>query len=86
MGLELADEQVLVFGDPRGGTLLMQADAAVGIELPLKLLVWDANGVTQVGYHDPTALAEHYALEGSAPVLERMRELLGALVAEATTA
>jgi uncharacterized protein (DUF302 family) len=39
IGMELADEVVVVFGNPRAGTLLMQQDPRVGIELPLRLLV-----------------------------------------------
>lgn len=42
-GLELADEELVIFGDPRVGTLLMQRDAAIGYELPLRLLIWDAD-------------------------------------------
>jgi uncharacterized protein (DUF302 family) len=38
-GLE-RDEELLVFGDPRVGTLLMQADPTIGYELPLRALVW----------------------------------------------
>jgi uncharacterized protein (DUF302 family) len=83
VGLELPDETVVVFGDPRAGTPLMQKDPAVGIELPLKMLVWDEGGTTRVGYHDPIALAESYRLDGLQPRLERIRGLLAGLAAEA---
>jgi uncharacterized protein (DUF302 family) len=83
-GLELADEEVLIFGDPRAGTVLMQNDPQVGYELPLRLLIWDANGQTVVGYRSPTALAEKYELAACAGVLERMDGLLAQLVAEIT--
>ena len=53
VGLELPDEVVLVFGDPAVGTALMQADPRVGIELPLRLLIWAEGGRTRVGYRDP---------------------------------
>lgn len=82
-GLELADEVVLVFGDPRSGTALMQAEATIGIELPLRLLVWDDGATTRLGYRDPVALAGDYAVGDALEVLERMRGLLAALVAEA---
>lgn len=81
-GLELADEVVPVFGDPRSGTALMQADATVGIELPLRVLVWDDDGTTRLGHRDPVALAADYAVGDALEVLERMRGLLAALVAE----
>lgn len=83
-GLELSGEEVLIFGDPRAGTGLMQRDPRVGYELPLRLLVWDANGQTVVGYRAPEELAEDYELAGCAGVLERMGGLLAQLVAEVT--
>lgn len=85
-GLELADEQLLIFGDPRVGTLLMQEDATVGYELPLRVLVWDSAGQTMVGWRPPTELAGEYGLAARAEVLARMEELVEQLVAESTTA
>jgi uncharacterized protein (DUF302 family) len=85
-GLELADEQLLVFGDPRVGTLLMQDDAAVGYELPLRLLVWDDDGATSIGWRPTTELAAEYAVSTRVEVLERIEGLLEQLVAEATGA
>jgi uncharacterized protein (DUF302 family) len=82
-GLELADEQVVVFGNPRAGTALMQSDPRVGIELPLRMLVWaDSDGVL-LGYGDPRELAEKYDVGGHLPVLEQMSKLLDELAAEA---
>jgi uncharacterized protein (DUF302 family) len=82
VGLNLADEVVLIFGNPAGGTPLMQQDPRVGIELPLRLLVWSRDGTTKVAYNDPVQLADHYALGSAAGGLQRLRDLLGALVAE----
>jgi len=83
VGLELPDETVVVFGDPRAGTPLMQKDPTVGIDLPLRVLVWDERGTTKVGYQDPTELADHYRLDETQERLERMRALLAELAAEA---
>ncbi len=83
-GLELADEQVVLFGNPRAGTPLMQSDPRIGVELPLRILVWaDANGVL-LGYGDPRELAGPYdiAAEHQA-ILEQMATLLGELADEA---
>lgn len=85
-GLALADEQVLIFGDPRAGTLLMQADPRVGLELPLRMVVWRKDGVTHVGYEEPEALGDDYDLARLTEVLGRMGSLLARLVAEATMA
>jgi uncharacterized protein (DUF302 family) len=81
-GLELADAQLLIFGDPRVGTLLMQSDPRIGYELPLRVLAWDDAGRTMVGYRQPTQLATEYAVADQAGVLERMDGLLEQLVAE----
>jgi uncharacterized protein (DUF302 family) len=83
-GLALADEELLLFGDPRAGTPLMQEDPQAGYELPLRVLVWAAGGETLVGYRPPTELAERYALGARSELLARMRKLLEELVAEAT--
>jgi uncharacterized protein (DUF302 family) len=81
-GLELADEQLLIFGDPRVGTVLMQSDRAIGYELPLRVLAWEQAGQTKVGYRRPSELADDYAVADRSEVLERMDSLLGQLVAE----
>jgi beta-galactosidase len=81
-GLELADEELLIFGDPRVGTLLMQGDPRIGYELPLRLLVWDDAGHTRIGYRPPTELADDYGVADHLDVLERMDQLLQRIVAE----
>lgn len=81
-GLELADEVLVIFGDPRVGTLLMQADAAVGYELPLRLLIWDAGGQTMIGYRKPTELRDDFALGDQLEVLQRMENLLEQITVE----
>ncbi len=81
-GLQLADEELLIFGDPRVGTLLMQGDPSIGYELPLRLLVWDDAGHTRIGYRPPSELADEYAVADHIEVLERMDQLLAQIVAE----
>ncbi len=83
-GLELADEELVIFGDPRVGTLLMQRDATVGYELPLRLLIWDADGQTMIGYRRPTGLRDDYAVADQVEILQRMENLLGQIIAEAS--
>jgi uncharacterized protein (DUF302 family) len=57
VGLPLRPTELLIFGSAKGGTPLMQSDQAVGIDLPLKALVWeDANGKTWLSYNDPNAI------------------------------
>jgi uncharacterized protein (DUF302 family) len=83
-GLELPDEEVVIFGDPRVGTLLMQADATVGYELPLRLLIWDARGQTMIGYRPPTELRNDFALADQLATLGRMETLLEQITTESS--
>jgi uncharacterized protein (DUF302 family) len=63
VGLELGPCILLVFGNPRAGTLLMQRNLEAGIDLPLKALVWtDGNGDTWLGWNDPAWIAERHGL------------------------
>jgi uncharacterized protein (DUF302 family) len=84
VGLELADEQVLVFGNPSAGTALMQDDPRIGIELPLRMLVWAGEDGVNVGYEDPRTLADRFAVIAHAQTLDAMTQLMAALAAAAT--
>ncbi len=85
-GLELGDEELLVFGDPHVGTLLMQSDAEVGYELPLRVLCWESAGQTKLGYRPASELAERYAVTAQREVLGRIDGLLEQLLRESTRA
>jgi uncharacterized protein (DUF302 family) len=62
-GLEMRDEQLIVFGNPRAGTPLMVARPLVGLELPLRVLVWrDAEGRVWVSYNESAFIARRFAL------------------------
>jgi uncharacterized protein (DUF302 family) len=63
VGLPLRPTELLIFGNARGGTPLMQANQTVGIDLPLKALVWqDASGKTWLSYNDPAWIAGRHGL------------------------
>jgi uncharacterized protein (DUF302 family) len=81
-GLELADEELLIFGDPRVGTLLMQSDRSIGYELPLRVLAWDDDGTTRIAYRPARELLSSYAVADRDEVLARMDQLLEAIIAE----
>jgi uncharacterized protein (DUF302 family) len=83
-GLELPAEEVVLFGNPRAGTPLMQSDPMVGVELPLRMLVWEDPDGTLLGYNDPLELARRYDLGQHRATLETMSGLLAALAADAT--
>jgi uncharacterized protein (DUF302 family) len=83
VGLEMPDEQVVVFGNARAGTPLMISDPRVGIELPLRVLIWTGEDGVLLGFRDPRELQEAYAIAEHGQTLEMMATLLGELVAEA---
>lgn len=83
VGLDLPDEQVLVFGNPRTGTALMQDDPTIGIELPLRMLVWADDEGVAVGYEDPRELVDRFAVSAHAATLDAMAQLLAALAGTA---
>jgi uncharacterized protein (DUF302 family) len=88
-GLELAPTVVLLFGNPKLGTPLMQADPRAGLDLPMRMLVWqDKAGKVHVGYAPPSALQSRYALEGDGPTktLETMSGILAGFAKAATGA
>ena len=63
VGESLRPTELLIFGNPKAGTPLMQAEQTIGIDLPLKALVWqDAAGKTQVSYNEPAFLAKRHGL------------------------
>lgn len=80
-GLTLPFEQLLIFGDPKTGTFLMQENPLIGLELPLKILIWsDTKGVTQIAYKDPLSLMNAYGIQKNSNILLKMKEALTHLV------
>ena len=84
-GLRLEDEEVVLFGNPRSGTPLMQDDRRIGIELPLRILVWREGDHVVVGYRDPRELSSVYNVATHEQTLEEMAALLDTLSADATS-
>ncbi len=88
VGMPLRPTDLLVFGAAKGGTPLMQSVQTIGIDLPLKALVWqDEAGTTWLSYNDPAYLAHRHGLgeSNSAPV-NAMSGALKAIATKATTA
>lgn len=85
VGLELRPTEVLIFGNPRAGTPLMRQAQTMGVDLPLKALVWrDEAGRTWLSYNDPQWLAgRHGATAGMEGVLAAMTNGLAAVAREA---
>jgi len=85
VGKTLRPTEVLIFGNPQGGTPFMECAQTAGIDLPLKALVWeDASSQVWLGYNDPAYLAQRHGA-GQCPVVENLRKALAG-IAEAAVA
>ena len=85
VGLPLKPTQLLIFGNPKLGTPLMQSNPQAGLDLPLKALVWeDAAGAVWLGYTAPADLAARHQIGNRAEVVKKMGEVLDALTTQAT--
>ncbi|MBY0561986.1 DUF302 domain-containing protein [Hyphomicrobium sp.] len=86
VGLELLPTEVLFFGNPSVGTLLMQQSQEIGLELPLRVVVWeDDEGVTWVAHLDLDWLVSQYGIASAVePTLDKMSAMLKAVLEEAT--
>jgi uncharacterized protein (DUF302 family) len=82
VGLPLRPTSVLIFGNAKGGTPLMQSVQTIGIDLPLKVLVWeDASDVTWLSYNDPSWLSKRHGLShGTDADASALAAALGAIV------
>ena len=87
VGLALRPTELLIFGSTKAGTPLMQANQAIGMDLPLKTLVWqDASGVTWLSYNDPAFLAARHGMDGADDAtVNAMAAALKAIASKATT-
>lgn len=84
-GLELSDTELLIFGNPKLGTPLMQTNRTIGLDLPMKVLAWkDKAGKVHLAYTAPAALKARHNIAGRDPIFEKMTKALAGLTAAAT--
>ena len=80
VGLTLPPTELIVFGNARGGTPLMQSVQTVGIDLPLKALVWeDTAGTTWISYNEPGWIAQRHSVASAEPVVSKMAAALSTM-------
>ena len=87
VGLPLRPTELLIFGHAKTGTPLMQSTQMLGIDLPLKALVWqDASGTAWLSYNDPAFLAHRHGLDGADnTTVNAMATALEAIASKVTT-
>src|SRR5439155_26282033 len=84
VGLTLRPTELIIFGNARGGTPLMHSAQTVGIDLPLKMLVWeDAEGKTWLSYNEPNWIARRHGVRNAEQVVSKMGAALSAIARKA---
>ncbi|MGB5064388.1 MAG: DUF302 domain-containing protein [Candidatus Competibacter sp.] len=82
IGKTLRPTELLIFGNPQGGTPFMECAQTVGIDLPLKALVWeDASGQVWLGYNDPAFLAARHGV-AQCPVVAKLQKAVAGFARE----
>ncbi len=76
VGEKMEPTQLIIFGNPKLGTPLMQSQRKIGIALPLKVLAWESKGTVKIAYTKPSQLSKRYGVVDRDPVL---RKIAGAL-------
>lgn len=76
VGLALPEEELLIFGNPKVGTALMLENPAMGIELPLKIIAWQANQQTIIAYQDLDKLAEMFAIKTEKNTIDALKNFM----------
>ena len=72
-GAELQPTELLIFGNPKLGTKLMQSNQTIGIDLPLKVLIWeDEKGAVTLSYNDPAWLKKRHGITDRDEVFAKM--------------
>jgi len=85
VGLALRPTEVLIFGNPRAGTPLMQTEQMIGLDLPLRVLIWeDATGKVWMTYRRALRLAQGYQVSGQDEAVKAIDDGLRALARAAT--
>lgn len=77
--MELADAQLLIFGNPMLGTPVMQQDIRAGLALPLHVLIYDDGGTTRITYEDIDTMMEGLDIDREAEVFSRIEGALNNL-------
>jgi uncharacterized protein (DUF302 family) len=83
-GLNLRPTVLLVFGNPKVGTKLMESNQTAGIDLPMKILAWtDNKGKHWLAYNDPAHLAKRHGIKDRKEVVNKMAGALSNFASQA---
>lgn len=80
----LAPTVLVIFGNPKIGTPIIQSDRRAGLDLPAGILIWEEGGVTRIGYEDPQSLKAKYGIKGADQSFDAMSGALNKLTEAAS--
>ena len=84
-GIDLPATELIIFGNPKVGSPLMQCNRTVGIDLPQKALIWqDENGQVWLSYNDPRYLSKRHGLSECMQVIKKVEKALSNFAKAAT--
>jgi len=78
-GMELPPTTLVIFGNPRLGTPLMQENRQIGIDLPMRVLVWQDGDTTRIGYLTSESMASSYGIAADHASIQKMTGALDKL-------
>ena len=85
VGKKLRPTELVIFGNPKVGTPLMQCDQSSGIDLPQKALIWqDESGQVWLSYNDPKYLASRHSIKECGEIIKKIEKALGNFARMAT--
>ena len=83
VNMELSNTKVILFGNPKLGTKLMQKDPLVALDLPMRVLVYSENNTTKIVYRDPIKWSKNFDLNGS-KMVDKMVKAMDAITTSAS--
>jgi uncharacterized protein (DUF302 family) len=85
VGNDLRPTELIIFGNPKIGSVLMGCGQTIAIDLPQKALIWqDGGGQVWLSYNEPTELAKRHRLPGCEKVIQKVTGALGKFAGAAT--
>lgn len=86
VGIELRDTELIIFGNPKVGSPLMECQQSVAIDLPQKALIWeDDKANVWISYNDPRYLVKRHDVVGCEDVISKIEKVLAGIAKSAST-
>ncbi|WP_420431976.1 DUF302 domain-containing protein [Hyphobacterium sp.] len=83
-GVDIDDATLVIFGNPALGTPLIAESRTAGLDLPVRLLVWEEDGDVWLAYTDPAVIAGRHGIDANSEAVKQMSEALSGFAEEVT--